>query len=54
MGVLGFRVSSRDTVDRIYADLTGAGYKSQQPPCDAFWALGTRSFRTPTATRWES
>jgi uncharacterized glyoxalase superfamily protein PhnB len=37
MGVLGFRVSSRDTVDRIYADLTGAGYTSQQPPCDAFW-----------------
>jgi catechol 2,3-dioxygenase-like lactoylglutathione lyase family enzyme len=35
--VLGFKVSSRDEVDRIYGDLTGAGYVSQQAPYDAFW-----------------
>ncbi len=37
MGVLGFRVSSREAVDLIYDDLTGAGYRGQQPPYDAFW-----------------
>ncbi len=35
--VLGFRVESRARVDEIYADLTGAGYRGQQPPFDAFW-----------------
>jgi catechol 2,3-dioxygenase-like lactoylglutathione lyase family enzyme len=35
--VLGFKVSSRDEVDRLYAELTGAGYASQQSPYDAFW-----------------
>ena len=35
--VIGFKVDSRDAVDRIYADLTGAGYTGQQPPYDAFW-----------------
>ncbi len=37
MGVLGFRVSSREAVDQIYGDLTGAGYHGQQPPHNAFW-----------------
>ena len=37
MGVLGFKVDSRDRVDEIYADLTAAGYRGQQPPFDAFW-----------------
>jgi catechol 2,3-dioxygenase-like lactoylglutathione lyase family enzyme len=37
MGVLGFKVESRDRVDEIYADLTGAGYRGQQPPYDAFF-----------------
>ena len=37
MGVLGFKVESRERVDEIYADLTGAGYRGQQPPYDAFW-----------------
>ena len=37
MGVLGFRVSSREAVDELYDDLTGAGYHGQQPPYDAFW-----------------
>jgi len=35
--VIGFSVVERDTVDAIYADLTGAGYVGQQPPYDAFW-----------------
>jgi uncharacterized glyoxalase superfamily protein PhnB len=37
MGVLGFKVDRRERVDEIYADLTGAGYRGQQPPYDAFW-----------------
>ncbi|HYM15772.1 MAG TPA: VOC family protein [Dehalococcoidia bacterium] len=35
--VLGFSAPSRDAVDATYADLTGAGYRGQQPPYDAFW-----------------
>jgi catechol 2,3-dioxygenase-like lactoylglutathione lyase family enzyme len=37
MGVLGFGVASRETVDEIYEDLTSAGYRGQQAPYDAFW-----------------
>jgi catechol 2,3-dioxygenase-like lactoylglutathione lyase family enzyme len=37
MGVLGFRVASREAVDQVYAELTGAGYIGQQEPYDAFW-----------------
>lgn len=35
--VLGFRVTSRDEVDRIYQRVTGMGYGGQQEPYDAFW-----------------
>jgi catechol 2,3-dioxygenase-like lactoylglutathione lyase family enzyme len=35
--VVGFSVASRAEVDRIYADMTGAGHRGLQPPCDAFW-----------------
>jgi uncharacterized glyoxalase superfamily protein PhnB len=35
--VVGFSVESREAVDALYADLTGAGYKGLQPPRDAFW-----------------
>jgi uncharacterized glyoxalase superfamily protein PhnB len=35
--VVGFQVSSRDAVDELYADLTGAGYQGLQRPYDAFW-----------------
>ena len=35
--VLGFSVASRDAVDTVYRDLTGAGYHGRQPPYDAFW-----------------
>jgi catechol 2,3-dioxygenase-like lactoylglutathione lyase family enzyme len=37
VGVIGFKLSSHDEVDRIYADLTSAGYAGQQEPYDAFW-----------------
>jgi len=35
--VLGFRLDSRDEVDRLYGELTAAGYRGQQSPYDAFW-----------------
>jgi uncharacterized glyoxalase superfamily protein PhnB len=35
--VVGFRLPSRDAVDALYADLTGAGHPGLQPPVDAFW-----------------
>ena len=37
MGVLGFKADSRERVDEIYADLTAARYRGQQPPYDAFF-----------------
>jgi uncharacterized glyoxalase superfamily protein PhnB len=39
MGVLGFRVGSREQVDEIYQDLVEAGHRGQQPPYDAFWGV---------------
>jgi catechol 2,3-dioxygenase-like lactoylglutathione lyase family enzyme len=38
--VVNFKVASREGVDAIYSDLTGAGYRGQHEPYDAFW--GTR------------
>ena len=35
--VLTFRASSRDEVDEVYAELTGAGHRAVQPPFDAFF-----------------
>ena len=35
--VLSFKLASSEAVDALYADLTGAGYRGQQPPYDAFW-----------------
>lgn len=35
--VIGFSVSSREAVDALHKKLTEAGYRSQQPPWDAFW-----------------
>jgi uncharacterized glyoxalase superfamily protein PhnB len=35
--VVGFRVETREDVDDLYAELTGAGHVGQQPPYDAFW-----------------
>ena len=35
--VVGFGVGARDAVDRLYADMTSAGYRGLQAPYDAFW-----------------
>ena len=35
--VVGFRVETREDVDELYEELTGAGHRGQQPPYDAFW-----------------
>jgi catechol 2,3-dioxygenase-like lactoylglutathione lyase family enzyme len=35
--VLSFKVDSRAEVDRLHAKLAGLGYRSAQPPYDAFW-----------------
>jgi uncharacterized glyoxalase superfamily protein PhnB len=35
--VLGFRLPTRDDVDRLYRELTAAGHVGQQEPYDAFW-----------------
>jgi catechol 2,3-dioxygenase-like lactoylglutathione lyase family enzyme len=35
--VVGFGVSTREDVDAIYSDMTGAGYRGLQEPWDAFW-----------------
>jgi uncharacterized glyoxalase superfamily protein PhnB len=35
--VIGFSFASREEVDRVYEDLTAAGYVGRQRPFDAFW-----------------
>jgi catechol 2,3-dioxygenase-like lactoylglutathione lyase family enzyme len=35
--VLGFHVPDRQSVDRLFDELSAAGYAAQQPPYDAFW-----------------
>ena len=35
--VLGFTLPTREAVDEVYAELTGAGYPGRQKPYDAFW-----------------
>lgn len=35
--VVGFGVPTRAAVDDVYRDMTGAGYRGLQEPCDAFW-----------------
>jgi catechol 2,3-dioxygenase-like lactoylglutathione lyase family enzyme len=35
--VIGFEVETREAVDTTYADMVAAGYRSLQPPWDAFW-----------------
>ena len=64
--VVGFRVSTRPDVDRLYDQLTGEGHRGLQPPWDAFWgaryaivedpdglAIGLMSPVDP-ARRWET
>lgn len=35
--VIGFRVESRDEVDRLHAVVAAAGHPVQEPPHDTFW-----------------
>jgi uncharacterized glyoxalase superfamily protein PhnB len=35
--VLQFQLVSRDAVDVLFGELTGAGYHGHLPPIDAFW-----------------
>lgn len=35
--VIGVRVPTRDSVDRLYGSVVEAGYSGQQEPYDAFW-----------------
>lgn len=35
--VLGFTLGGREAVDKLYAELTAAGYHGHQVPYDAFW-----------------
>jgi len=35
--VVGFGVDTREDVDRLFGELTAAGYQAQQEPWDAFW-----------------
>jgi predicted lactoylglutathione lyase len=35
--LIGFSVATRDEVDRLYAELTGAGHPGIQQPYDTFW-----------------
>jgi catechol 2,3-dioxygenase-like lactoylglutathione lyase family enzyme len=35
--VIGFAVETREQVDVIHADMTAAGFASEQEPFDAFW-----------------
>jgi len=39
MGVLGFKVEKRETVDEIYRDIVESGYRGQQEPYDALWGV---------------
>lgn len=46
-GVIGFSVSSREEVDRIYREMTDAGYGAEQGPYDAFWGARYAVIRDP-------
>lgn len=35
--LIGFSLPTREAVDALYAELTGAGYAGRQPPYDTFW-----------------
>ena len=35
--VVGFHVASREEVDLLYGEMTAAGHRGLQAPCDAFW-----------------
>lgn len=35
--VIGLRVADRESVDRLYGEITAGGHQGLQPPVDAFW-----------------
>jgi catechol 2,3-dioxygenase-like lactoylglutathione lyase family enzyme len=35
--VVGLHVATREEVDRLYGEMTAAGHRGLQEPCDAFW-----------------
>ena len=45
--VIIFRVETREEVDEIHAEVSGAGYKVQQAPYDAFWGARFAVFEDP-------
>ena len=51
MGVLGFKVGSRERVDEVYADLVAAGYRGSRPRTTPSGERGMPSSRTRTGTR---
>jgi uncharacterized glyoxalase superfamily protein PhnB len=44
---LAFECASPAEVDRVFADLTGAGYEGHKPPWDAFWGQRYAVLRDP-------
>src|SRR5262249_59057180 len=44
---LAFECSDPAEVDRVYADVVGAGYEGHKPPWDAFWGQRYASLRDP-------
>ena len=48
--VITFKVPARDDVDELHVKLTGLGYKSSQPPFDAFWGARYAIVEDPDGT----
>jgi catechol 2,3-dioxygenase-like lactoylglutathione lyase family enzyme len=44
---LAFECADPAEVDRVYADLVGAGYDGHKPPWDAFWGQRYASLHDP-------
>jgi uncharacterized glyoxalase superfamily protein PhnB len=47
---LAFACDSPADVDRVYAELTGAGYEGEKEPWDAFWGQRYAQVRDPDGT----
>ncbi|MDO5495326.1 MAG: VOC family protein [bacterium] len=44
---LSFSMGTADDVDRVYAELTGAGHTGHVPPFDAFWGQRYATLKDP-------
>jgi catechol 2,3-dioxygenase-like lactoylglutathione lyase family enzyme len=44
---LAFECADPGEVDRVFADLVGAGYEGHKPPWDAFWGQRYATMRDP-------